>query len=205
MTTETIAEPSIRSKGERTRHRIIGQALELIEEQGIPALSQEAVARRAGLSQSALRHHFPMKEDMLAAVFAQVFRPFYHQAEQELLRPQTSPREKLMRLIGNHIDYVLHASDRVALESFAHSTRDATLLAEQSGWYAWLVEHYAALLGAIHPTLDEAERKQRGFALLTLSLGAWISAGRSRPSALWPSPDAARTALLHQAARLIGA
>lgn len=191
------------TKGERTRKRIVEEALALVEEQGIAAVSQENVARRAGLSQSALRHHFPVKDDMLGAIFGEAFRSFYIVAERELLKPESAPRDKLMQLIVNHLDYVLTSSDRIALEAFSFSTRNATMLADQSAWYHWLVAHYASLLGAIHPALDAGERNARALAILSLCLGVWISAGKSRP--LWPgqSRDETRTALLGQIARLI--
>lgn len=191
------------TKGERTRQRIVDEALALIDEQGIAAVSQESVARRAGLSQSALRHHFPVKEDMLSAIFGEVFQSFYGVAEHALLKPESSPREKLMQLAANHLDHVLQSSDRVALEAFAYGTRNEAMLAEQSGWYHWLVAHYAALLATIRPELDAVERHSRALAILTLCLGAWISAGQSRPA--WPdqSPDETRAALLGQIERLI--
>ncbi|MBK6801251.1 MAG: helix-turn-helix transcriptional regulator [Novosphingobium sp.] len=56
----TKAELSEReTKGERTRRRIMAEALAMIDEVGMDAISQDAVAKKVGITQSALRHHFP--------------------------------------------------------------------------------------------------------------------------------------------------
>ena len=47
-------QPIKLSKGEATRQRILSAARDLIDEAGIALLSQEAAARRAGISQSSL-------------------------------------------------------------------------------------------------------------------------------------------------------
>ena len=57
------------TKGERTRRRIMDEARAMIDEVGIDAISQEAVARRVGITQSALRHHFPTRESMFDAIY----------------------------------------------------------------------------------------------------------------------------------------
>ena len=172
------------TKGERTRRRIMDAARAMIDEVGIDAISQEAVARRVGITQSALRHHFPTRDSMFDAIFDHVFSGFYRSAEQVLLEPGHDPRQRLLRLCALHLDYVMRESDRVALGSFAHYLYNPELLARQSSWYHWIVGHYAALLGAIRPDLEAAIRDGRGLAILTMSIGAWVTLGRSRP--VWP-------------------
>lgn len=184
------------TKGERTRRRIMDEARAMIDEVGIEAISQEAVARRVGITQSALRHHFPTREALFDAIFDHVFSGFYRSAEAVLLEPGHDPRQRLLKLCDLHLGYVTSESDRVALGSFAHYLYNPELLARQSTWYHWITGHYAALLGAIRPELDEATRHGRALAILTMSIGAWITTGRSRPE--WPElPGAgAKAALL---------
>lgn len=191
------------TKGERTRRRIMAEARAMIDEVGIDAISQEAVARRVGITQSALRHHFPTRESMFDAIFDHIFNGFYRSAERVLLEPGHDPRRRLLRLCELHLGYVGSESDRVALQSFAHYIDNPELLARQSGWYHWISDHYAALLGAIRPELDEATLHARAIAILTMSIGAWITIGRSRPA--WPAlpGDAARNALLSAIKHLI--
>lgn len=108
------------TKGERTRRRIMDEARAMIDEVGIEAISQEAVARRVGITQSALRHHFPTREALFDAIFDHVFSGFYRSAEAVLLEPGHDPRQRLLKLCDLHLGYVTSESDRVALGSFAH-------------------------------------------------------------------------------------
>lgn len=191
------------TKGERTRRRIMDEARAMIEEMEIEAISQEAVAQRIGITQSALRHHFPTKDSMFAAIFDNIFSGFYRSAEQVLLEPAHEPRQRLIMLCKQHLEYAMTESDRVALQSFAHYLYKPELLARQSSWYHWIAGHYATLLGAIRPDLDEDERNGRALAMLTMCIGAWITLGRSRSP--WPStPDGgAKKAMLAAIEHLI--
>lgn len=70
MTVAVVANaPERETKGERTRRRIMAEARAMIDEVGIEAISQEAVAQKVGITQSALRHHFPTRESMFDAIF----------------------------------------------------------------------------------------------------------------------------------------
>lgn len=191
------------TKGERTRRRIMDAARAMIDEMSIDAISQEAVAKRVGITQSALRHHFPTREGMFDAIFDRVFSGFYRSAEQILLEPGFEPRKRLTMLCAMHLGYVVRESDRVAIGSFAHYLHNPDLLGRQSSWYQWLVGHYVSLLGAIRPELDEAERQRRSLAILTMCIGAWVTIGRSRPQ--WPElpGPAAHDALIHAIDHLI--
>ena len=175
----------------------------MIEEAGIEAISQEAVARRVGITQSALRHHYPTRDSMFDAIFDHVFKSFYRSAEQVLLEPGHEPRQRLMKLCALHLGYAMSESDRVALQSFAHYLYNPDQLMRQSSWYHWIVGHYTALLAAIRPDLDEMTRQGRALAILTMSIGACVTVGRSRPE--WPGlpNEAAKLALLASIEHLI--
>jgi AcrR family transcriptional regulator len=203
MAVATATKPERETKGERTRRRIMSEARAMIEGMGIDAISQEAVAKRVGITQSALRHHFPTREGMFDAIFDHTFSRFYRSAEQVLLEPGYAPRQRLVKLCTLHVDYAMRESDRVALQSFAHYLYNPELLARQSSWYHWIAGHYAALLGTIRPELDDLSRQGRALALLTLSIGAWVTLGRSRPP--WPAlpPEGANAALIAAIEHLI--
>src|SRR5688500_16825302 len=51
-----------------TRERIVDAAAELFAERGFHATPMTGIAEASGLSQTGLLHHFPSKEDLLAAV-----------------------------------------------------------------------------------------------------------------------------------------
>lgn len=191
------------TKGERTRRRIMAEARAMISDFGIDGISQDAVAKKVGITQSALRHHFPTRESMFDAIFDDVFSSFYRSAEQILLEPGSGPRQRLMKLCALHIGYAMSENDRVALQSFAHYLYNADLLARQSSWYHWIAGHYAGLLGTIRPDLDEVTRQGRALAILTMSVGTWITVGQSRPSWTALPDENAKAALIAAIEHLI--
>ena len=56
------------------RSVLLGSASELLEEQGLAALSLREVARRAGVSHNAPYRHFPDRDGLLAELAAEGFR-----------------------------------------------------------------------------------------------------------------------------------
>lgn len=56
------------------RERVLQAALEVLEQDGLRALSMRDVARRAGVSHQAPYHHFPNREAILAALVEDGFR-----------------------------------------------------------------------------------------------------------------------------------
>lgn len=68
----TAAVPS--TEGPELRERILRASVELLEREGLSALSMREVARRAGVSHQAPYHHFPDRESILAAIAEDGFR-----------------------------------------------------------------------------------------------------------------------------------
>jgi AcrR family transcriptional regulator len=62
--TESLTSPEKIS----TRQKILNAALQIVEEQGIGALTQPRVAKQAGVRQSNLTYYFPHKSDLLMGV-----------------------------------------------------------------------------------------------------------------------------------------
>lgn len=52
--------------------RILAAALQLLESQGLPALSQARVAQAAGVRQSHLTYYFPTRKDLLLAIVGRI-------------------------------------------------------------------------------------------------------------------------------------
>ena len=52
-------------EGESTRQRLLAAALELVEEEGVEALSMRRLAARVGVSATALYRHFADKDELL--------------------------------------------------------------------------------------------------------------------------------------------
>ncbi|EFK98288.1 transcriptional regulator, partial [Streptomyces sp. SPB78] len=86
-----------RSKGDRTRARILDAATALFSRSGFHAVSLRDIAAHAGLTHAGLLHHFPGKEALLTQVLSR------RDAEDapRLFPPDASgdPTERLMRLV----------------------------------------------------------------------------------------------------------
>ncbi|GAB3860737.1 TetR family transcriptional regulator [Micromonospora andamanensis] len=70
----------LRADARRNRERVLAAAEEVFAEGG-PAASTEEVARRAGVAIGTVFRHFPTKEELVQAVFAQRVRQLVDEAE----------------------------------------------------------------------------------------------------------------------------
>jgi AcrR family transcriptional regulator len=66
-----LSQPSPRADARRNRVRILAAAVEVFDEFG-PSASTEEVARRAGVAVGTVFRHFPTKGDLLAAIMKDV-------------------------------------------------------------------------------------------------------------------------------------
>ena len=76
------------------RRIVLDASLNLIEEQGLEALSMREVARRAGVSHQAPYHHFGDREGILAAIATEGFT-LMHAAMTQAVADLTDPVERL--------------------------------------------------------------------------------------------------------------
>jgi AcrR family transcriptional regulator len=65
----TRSKTGRRSRGEGTRERLLGAAVELLEEGGYAAATVAAIAERGGVAAGALYRHFPSKAELFVEVF----------------------------------------------------------------------------------------------------------------------------------------
>ncbi|HXC51122.1 MAG TPA: TetR/AcrR family transcriptional regulator [Candidatus Limnocylindrales bacterium] len=77
----TIERPTRRSR--KTRKDLVDAARELLEEQGVPALTVKAVTERADVGHGTFYHHFPSTEAVLAAGIEASMREFAAAIERE--------------------------------------------------------------------------------------------------------------------------
>lgn len=197
--------PPRSTKGERSVAAILRACVDIMSEQGAAAMSQEAVARRAGITQSALRHHFPTKDALIEAVFRGAFENHRKRASEILLDPVATPKEKFLALVEAHFQHIASVSDAYTFEAFAHTARAPGARAERDDWYLWLTAHYAALFRQMEPRLTTAAAEVRAYQVLTLILGAWVTFGRSRAPLLGDQSQAMRAAMLAAIERLVAA
>ncbi len=77
-----------------TRESLMQAAAELMREVGFDSMTTAAVARRAGVSEGTIYRHFPSKEALAQAVFADIWRIFNEYMEVHL-PPREQPIERL--------------------------------------------------------------------------------------------------------------
>lgn len=75
------------------RATILASAQEILAEHGMSGLSVRAVAARAGIGASTLRHYFPTQRDLFAAVLASAFDANLH--DLRIRDASVPPRERL--------------------------------------------------------------------------------------------------------------
>ncbi|MFH0902774.1 MAG: TetR/AcrR family transcriptional regulator [Pseudomonadota bacterium] len=76
------------------RRALLEEALRIIDEEGVPAVSTRVLARRLGVSHAAPAHHFSSREALLAEVAVQGFRTFADALE-AAAASKTEPRARL--------------------------------------------------------------------------------------------------------------
>ncbi|MEW5849562.1 MAG: TetR/AcrR family transcriptional regulator [Myxococcota bacterium] len=80
-----------------TRTRILDAALDLFAERGFFGTSMRQIGAAAGLTSSALYHHFPSKEDILHAIVAETMTSGPVQVRAALVREPAPPLPVLLR------------------------------------------------------------------------------------------------------------
>jgi AcrR family transcriptional regulator len=196
--------PGRSTKGERTRRAVLDGARAIVDELGTTGLSQDAVAKRAGISQSALRHYFLTKDALLAALFEDVLEGYRARVEQIVLVPGATHAVRLTRMIHTHLDAIVSFSDSTMLEVFAFWSRNEEAGAARRTFHAWLIGHYADSIQALRPELSPYQCREVALQVLTLTLGAWLTLGRSRPHLLDRSAARVKEALLRAVDALVG-
>lgn len=177
--------PSARSpKGERTLGAILDAAVEIVTSKGFSALSQEAVAKQVGISQSTLRHYFPTKDELVAACFGRSLAQMGEAISAILDDPHADPMAQLEESIALHLGFIMQGADGYFFESLAYWARHPEQRALRDEWYRWLHRSYAAIIQRARPDCSPAACSARSYQLLTLTLGAWITLSASRPPLL---------------------
>ena len=121
-----------------------------------------------------------------------------------LLEPGASPAARITRIVHTHLDFVASASDATMLEVFAFWARRSEARATRHEFHRWLVGHYADSVQALRPELSAEASREIAVQVLTLTLGAWLTLGRSRPHLLDRSAARVKETLLRAVDTLVG-
>lgn len=177
---ESVVHKARTPKGMRALQSILDATYELVNSQGLAAASQDAIAKRANLTQSAVRYYFPKKDDLLHAFFLANIKRMEAQFKQELANEERDAHSHLIRIVALHCDRVLAVEDVFYFETAAYWSRNPGYRKLRNDWYILLSGHYSELVQQIHPDWDTDRCTATAFQIITLILGSWSTMGSSR-------------------------
>ena len=162
-------------KGEARLQAIMDATFDIIVSDGLGAASQEAIAQRAAVTQSAVRHYFPTKGSLLKAFFLEAIDRIQQAFDTPPADASTDPQAELVRLVNIHLEAIL-ALDRVFFfEALSYWMRDAELSAVRKTWHESVLSQYEALLERVHPKWTASQVSSAALQILTLSQGCWLT------------------------------
>lgn len=180
---EQFADGGRTPKGQRTRRAIFRATREIVAEEGLQGASLDMIAGRAGLTQAALRHHFPTRDELLTSYFVTASEVFRNKTSGLLADANLSAADRLRSCIDWHLEFMEGVDTIYWLEASAYWLRHKASRHTRDTWYAWLTCEYARLIGEMQPALGQHQCHGRAYAILSMLLGAWITHGRG--SATW--------------------
>ncbi|MFB6707166.1 TetR/AcrR family transcriptional regulator [Streptomyces sp. NPDC056333] len=142
-----------RTKGERTRARILDSATELFSCSGFNGVSLREIAAHAGLTHAGLLHHFPGKEPLLLEVLSRRDRADAAGLFPRIIEPDAAepPRaERLRRLVA----VIARNSETPGLVSL-YAKLSAEASAPEHPAHSYFVERYRRLRAEIGALLEE--------------------------------------------------
>ncbi|MFG1990033.1 TetR/AcrR family transcriptional regulator [Actinoplanes sp. NPDC048988] len=97
------------------RARLVEVGGELLDSEGLGALSLREIARRAGVSHGAPRRHFPTHLELLSAIAREGFTDLAARAEAALATGPAVPRARLGVLARVYLDFAVERRGRYEL------------------------------------------------------------------------------------------
>jgi AcrR family transcriptional regulator len=109
------------------REQIVQAALELVQEGGLDTLSVRAVAGRAGIGASTLRHYFPRQRDLNVAVASRLMS--VQLDDSRIHDPNVVPAERLLECLSQ---FLAGDDDRTHLVAWLDLLHGAVMQGEDS-------------------------------------------------------------------------
>jgi AcrR family transcriptional regulator len=162
-----------RADARRNYEALLAAATEVFGEQGVQA-SLDEIARRAGVGNATMYRHFPTRQELILAVYADEVSTLCAQGEQRLT--DDSPGDALFAWLES---FVAHVTDKRYLAAALTDERTDQPPALFESWHramqatAEALLHRAQLAGAIRPGTDARDLLvlANGVALATHDAG----------------------------------
>jgi len=119
------------------KEAIISEACRFISEYGMPALTLQAVADRAGVTKSGLLHHFKSKDALLTELRTHAFGKFSETLESHMQHDTGGEGIFTRAYIRTCLESVRQHSDLLFITALWSDPEMKSL------WYAWLAEREA--------------------------------------------------------------
>lgn len=172
--------------GSETRERILQAALACFLEQGYEGTTVARIREASGVSNGALFHHFPSKDAIAGALYADALLDFQAELWRILDARPATLRDGVQAIVAHHLDWVqrnpdparflyqaaMPSGDGEAMDELQR--RNAELAAAYGAWYRPLIER------------GEARKVKPGLVVAIVSGPAhticrhWLSGSRQR-------------------------
>jgi AcrR family transcriptional regulator len=187
MSTAATRSRNPRGEGGRLREQLVQAAAELLDELGDASrLSVRAIARRAGVSPTALYLHFPDRDALVTATCDAGFAAF----NEALFTAARGESDPVARLEATGLAYLAFTERQPALYTVLFSARrppskpPGPAAVDRGEGFAALV----ALLRECDPALDADEAREVAIAVWS-GLHGFAMLRSARPQLGWPSPE----------------
>ncbi|MEU5915319.1 TetR/AcrR family transcriptional regulator [Streptomyces sp. NPDC047141] len=140
-------------EGDGLRARLVRVGVELLDAEGVHALSLREIARRAGVSHGAPRRHFPAHLDLLSAIARQGFAELAARVAEEDSE-EAPARERIEALARVYLDYAGTRRGMYEL-MFRHDLLESGRLGLRETSLP-LFAHLAALVARVRPGAEPA-------------------------------------------------
>ncbi|MFG3343787.1 TetR/AcrR family transcriptional regulator [Streptomyces sp. NPDC048018] len=132
------------------RDRLVRTGVELVDAEGVQALSLREIARRAGVSHGAPRRYFPTHLDLLSAIAHEGFREL---GARVAAVTEDEPRARIAALAGVYLDFAHHRGGMYEL-MFRHDLLESGRLGLRDTSLP-LFAHLAELVARARPGLAD--------------------------------------------------
>ncbi|WP_306026838.1 TetR/AcrR family transcriptional regulator [Stappia sp. MMSF_3263] len=129
---------------ELVRRALLDRAAELAVEQGLAAVTVQAVADAAGVTKGGFMHHFPSKQALIDAVFRELLDTLDQDLDARIEADPEATGAFTRAYLGSVLDMIPGASGGPWAALYVSMLADPDLRALWAGWYEARLERHQA-------------------------------------------------------------
>lgn len=167
---------------DQKRRAILKTATQLFAQHGFDRASIAAVAAECGISKALLYHYYDSKEALLFDIIRSHLEDLV-QALSEVDDPSLPGERRLRLMVGQLLESYRDADDEHRVQINAMGTLPPELAEELRGLERQLVGHFANVLKAVNPALEQERRLLKPVTMSFFGMLNWVY--------LWFRPEGA--------------